>query len=210
MTPYDPQRHHRRSIRLSGYDYTRPGAYFVTMVTYNRVHLFGRVVRGKMELNACGRVAEECWRAIPDHFPHVRLDAFVIMPNHVHGVLWIVESDTSVGAKNFSPLPTPSPQQPPRGTSKTIGSVVRGFKIGVTKWMRENGMDGPVWQRNYYEHIIRNEDALHRIRAYILDNPIRWSLDRENANRTGTDEFDMWFDQYSQGDATPRALDESP
>ena len=192
MTPYDPQRHHRRSIRLPGYDYTQPGAYFITIVTHEQAHWFGRVVDGKMKLNAFGRAAEQCWRAIPDHFPHVRLDEFVMMPNHVHGILWIVE--TTVGAKNFSPLPAKNFSPLPRGTSKTIGSIVRGFKIGVTKIMRENGVDGPIWQRNYYEHIIRDEDALSRIAEYITTNPQRWTLDRENPERTGVDEFDTWFD----------------
>ncbi len=96
------------------------------------------------------------------------------MPNHVHGILWIVE--TIVGEKNFSPLP--------RGTSKTIGSIVRGFKIGVTKIMRENGVVGPVWQRTYFEHIIRDDNSLHRIRHCIAANPVRWAFDRENPAAT--------------------------
>lgn len=105
-----------------------------------------------------------------------------------------------VGAKNFSPLPT---WAPPRGTSKTIGSVVRGFKIGVTKWMRGNGVEGPIWQRNYHEHIIRDEDALRRIGEYIQTNPQRWMLDRENPERVGVDEFDTWLDRYCRGTAPP-------
>ena len=186
---YDPERHHRRSIRLKGYDYSREGAYFVTICTQYRLCLFGEVVDGEMRLNDAGRIAEQCWLAIPNHFPHVALDAFVIMPNHIHGVLWIVGD---VGAKNFSPLP-------PRGTSKTIGSVIRGFKIGVTKWFRENTDIYTVWQRNYYEHIIRTEDALHRIRRYIATNPLRWHLDRENPQRLGEDEFDQWLMSFTKG-----------
>ena len=125
---YNPDVHHRRSIRLHGYDYAQPGAYFVTVCTQNRRCLFGGVMGGAMRLNAAGRVVEKCWHNIPSHFPHVALDAFVVMPNHVHGILRIV--DASVGAKNFSPLQT---GQRPHGTTKTIGSVIRGFKIGVTK-----------------------------------------------------------------------------
>lgn len=102
---YNPEKHHRRSTRLKGYDYSRPGAYFVTIVTQARACLFGDVVGGEMRLNGAGRVAEQCWRDIPIHFPHVTVDAFVVMPNHIHGVLWIVDDDGhSVGAKNFSPL----------------------------------------------------------------------------------------------------------
>ncbi len=193
--PYDPNRHHRRSIRLKGYDYTQPGAYFITIVTYERMPLFGDIVNGEMRLNAIGRVAERCWLDIPSHFPHVALDAFVIMPNHVHGILWIVESPPEtpemVGAKNFLPLPPPSSPpsstERPRGTSKTIGSVIRGFKIGVTKWVRQNTDIYIVWQRNYYEHIIRHERALNAIRQYIIENPRRWQMDRENQARTAPD-----------------------
>jgi REP element-mobilizing transposase RayT len=181
MTRYDPHRHHRRSIRLKGYDYAHPGAYFITLCTHERAHLFGTVVNGEMRLNEAGRVAEQGWRDIPAHFPQVKLDAFIIMPNHIHGVLWI--GGDLVGAKNFSPLPPPSP----RGTSKTIGSVIRGFKIGVTQWFRQNTTINPVWQRNYYEHIIRNERALHAIRRYISENPLRWPLDRYNPNRADED-----------------------
>ncbi len=185
MPPYDPKRHRRRSIRLKGYDYAQPGAYFVTICTHRRAHLFGRVVDGKMVLNALGKIAHQCWLAIPDHFPHTELDEFVIMPNHVHGIIWIVEypagAGGAVGAKDFSPLPRP------RGTSKTIGSIVRGFKIGVTKWARQNTDIHTVWQRNYYERIIRNERALHAIRQYIRANPRRWHLDRYNAAATARD-----------------------
>jgi len=99
---YNPDIHHRRSIRLQGYDYSSPGAYFVTMCTHNRECLFGEIANGKMRLNELGKIASQCWLAIPDHFPHARLGAFVIMPNHVHGIIWIV--DNIVGAKNFSPL----------------------------------------------------------------------------------------------------------
>ena len=205
--PYDPNRHHRRSIRLKGYDYTQPGAYFITIVTYERMPLFGDIMDGEMRLNDIGRVAERCWIDIPSHFPHVELDVFVIMPTHVHGILWIVDADT-VGAKNFSPLPSSpvssppssspvsplppssspsSPTERPRGISKTIGSIVRGFKIGVTQWVRQNTDVHTVWQRNYYEHIIRNEYDLNTIRRYILENPLRWHLDYENPARTGSD-----------------------
>jgi putative transposase len=197
--PYGREKHHRHSIRLPGYDYAQPGAYFVTICTKDRLCLFGEVVAGQMRLNDAGCIVRQCWSDIPNHFPHVQLDAFIIMPNHVHGILVIAHH---VGAKNFSPLPSPphSPLQPPphdhhpRGTSKTIGSVIRGFKIGVTKWFRQNTHIQTVWQRNYYEHIIRTEDALHRIREYIVTNPMRWRLDRENPDRTGRNpDEEMWF-----------------
>ncbi|MGC8857437.1 MAG: transposase [Anaerolineae bacterium] len=158
--------------------------------------LFGCVVDGEMRLNDAGRVAEQCWLDIPAHFPHVQLDAFVIMPNHVHGILWIVGNGNNVGAKNFLPLRLPRrpPSLPPRGTSKTIGSVVRGFKIGVIKWFRQNTSVYAIWQRNYYEHIIRDDLALGAIRSYIAENPLRWHLDQYNPDATGPDPLavDLW------------------
>lgn len=175
---YNPAIHHRRSIRLKGYDYTQAGAYFITICTHNRECLFGEITDGRMQLNHAGIMLEHYWRAIPEHFPHVVLDAFVVMPNHIHGILYI--HDTPVGANNYSPLPSAIPAGMSHGTSKTVGSVVRGFKIGVTKWIRCHTAIHDVWQRNYYEHIIRDDRALQRIRHYIANNPKQWALDREN------------------------------
>jgi putative transposase len=190
VTTYDQNKHHRRSIRLRGYDYSQPGAYYVTITTRHRACLFGDVVNGAMRLNDGGRVAKQCWMAIPDHFPHTTLDAYVIMPNHVHGIIVIAERVADiVGANNYSPLQYPQqpPEMPPpapfRSPSKTIGSMVRGFKIGVTKWFRANTDVYTVWQRNYYDHVIRDERSLNRIRWYILENPARWHDDRENPDR---------------------------
>jgi putative transposase len=183
----DSAAHHRRSIRLQGYDYSSVGAYFVTICTHNRECLFGEIVDAGMVVNDGGRMVQTCWGGIPAHFPHVELDEFVVMPNHFHGILVIV--DSTVGAKNFSPLQPQSPIQNPEpvkrfaGTSKTIGSVVRGVKIGVTKWMRQNTQIHDVWQRNYWEHIIRNETELNQIREYIRNNPVRWELDKLNPAR---------------------------
>lgn len=170
---------YRRSIRLQDFDYSKAGAYFVTICTHERVCLFGEVVDDVMRLNDAGKIAQACWLAIPSHFPDANLNAFVVMPNHVHGIVFIADI---VGAKNFSPVwdNVEPAHNPMRSPSKTIGSVIRGFKIGVTKWFRENGVTGNVWQRNYYEHVIRNEESLSRIRQYIHENPTRWAFDREN------------------------------
>ncbi len=177
--------HHRRSIRLRGYDYSRPGAYFITICTQGHVCLFGNIVKGEMVSNDAGQVARRCWRDIPIHFPHAALDQFVVMPNHVHGIIVIggdddvvgAENEPDVGAENFSPLRS-------AGTSKTLGSMVRGFKIGVTKWMRNKTPIHNVWQRNFYEHIIRDAFELNRIRQYIIDNPGNWAKDNENSSST--------------------------
>ena len=156
MTRYDPEKHHRRSIRLPGFDYARPGGYFVTICTHERGCLFGDVVDGQMVLNEYGRVAESSWQSIPRHFSHVRLDAFVVMPNHVHGVIVIRGRGEAFAAKSVS----------------------------TRKINRIRGTPGiPLWQRNYYEHIIRDEADWNEIRSYISENPLRWELDENHPSR---------------------------
>ena len=178
---YDPIIHHRHSIRLQGYDYSRAGAYFVTICAQKKQCLFGEIVDRQMILNDAGRMVQQCWYHIPAHFPHAELDVFVVMPNHFHGILVLTDRGigVNVGAKNFSPLqPSSPPSKRPVGTSKTIGSIVRGFKIGVTKWVRHHTGVHDVWQRNYWEHIIRNETDMNQIREYIRNNPAQWEMDR--------------------------------
>jgi len=197
----DYPKHNRHSIRLQGYDYAQPGVYFITIVAHDRKCLFGEIVNGNMRMNECGEMAQQCWLEIPNHFPQTQLDEYIIMPDHIHGII-IINDFPIVGAKNFSPLPfdpsprscqsSPQPSEPSpnnmgtkifsplpnttpfRSPSQTIGSIVRGFKIGVTKWMHQNTDIQNIWQRNYYEHIIRNDDELHRIRQYIRNNPQNW------------------------------------
>ena len=167
---YDPEKHHRRSIRLKGYDYSQNGAYFVTVCARNRECVFGEIANGKTDLNSAGEMAQQCWHEIPQHYPFVVLDEFVIMPNHIHGIL-MIENRDDVRANDYSP------QHRPNGTSKTIGAIVRGYKIGVTKWFRTNINTRAVWQRNYYEHVIRSENDLNHTREYILNNPLNWNND---------------------------------
>ncbi|ACF46473.1 conserved hypothetical protein [Prosthecochloris aestuarii DSM 271] len=179
----------RKHLRLSEYDYAQEGAYFVTVCTQDKKCLFGDVVDTAMVLNDAGEMVERCWQEIPVHFPHVALDCFVVMPNHVHGIVFIGDASDIVGAKNFSPLRLSKPcnniqNQKPSGTSKTIGSIVRGFKIGVTKWMRQNTSTHKVWQRNYFERVVRHERELHDVRTYIANNPLKWALDHENPDYT--------------------------
>lgn len=181
---YDPYGHgmpcpNRRSIRLQGYDYTQPGAYFITIVTQDRECLFGEVADGEMRLNEAGRVVEQCWLAIPDHFPRAALDAFVVMPNHIHGIVWIVGARHAVPLPGDVPIPTEQFGKPIPGS---IPTIIRSFKSATTKRINEYRQTPglPVWQRNYYEHIIRDDDELNRIRKYIANNPLQWALDREN------------------------------
>jgi REP element-mobilizing transposase RayT len=190
----DPDRHHRRSLRLPGYDYAATGAYFVTLCTHQRACLFGDVIDGLMALNDLGTRVAASWQAILDHAPGIALDAWVVMPNHLHGILVIassIDGRQSVGAQFIAPgSPTTNAQAsqaaPPavnRTTaSPTLGSIVRAFKARVTVAVNhDQGTSGmPIWQRNYYEHIIRDTTDLDRIRRYIDGNPARWSDDPDN------------------------------
>ena len=181
---YDPQKHHRHSIRLSNYDYTQPGGYFITIVTYRRDCLFGEIIDQEMRFNEFGKIADECWRAIPDHFPHVELGVHVIMPNHVHGIIVINQihsmenSSSNIGARHVSPLPQPSG---PHGSKRgSIGAIVGSFKSAVTRHIGREQNTTNIWQRNYYEHVIRNHEEWDRIHRYIESNPSLWAEDAEN------------------------------
>lgn len=173
---FNPEIHNRQSIRLKGYDYSQPGLYYVTLCCSQRESLFGHIENGIAILNDAGIVAQECWQNIPEHFPNVKLHAYIIMPNHIHGIIEIVyqtkSSPLPVGANDYSPL-----QVTFKSPSKTIGSIIRGFKIGVTKWMRQNTNIHDVWQRNYYEIIIRDDESYQRITNYIFNNPANWKED---------------------------------
>jgi len=171
--------HTRRSIRLQNYDYSQPGAYFVTICAHERADLFGEIAHGEMQLNALGRVAAECWDAIPAHFPDVELDAYCMMPNHFHGIVVITDP---VGATHASPLPNDRSAGPPR---RSLGAIVGSFKSVATKRIRElqHAPALVVWQRNYYEHVIRSDSELNKFRNYIADNPLRWGDDENNPAR---------------------------
>ncbi len=176
---YDPALHHRRSLRLPGYDYREAGAYFLTLVAYRRECLFGEMLDGKVRLSALGEVVAKEWGQTRKIRPEIHLDAFVVMPNHIHGIV-VVRGP--VGAHSRAPRHD-SPYRSPR----SLGSFVAGFKSAVTRRINQvRGMPGiPVWQRNYYEHVIRYEKELNRIRQYIADNPARWADDPENPRNVG-------------------------
>lgn len=189
MTRFNSDIHHRRSVRLKDYDYSRVGAYFVTVCAWQRECLFGEVVDGAMRLNEYGRVVQACWDDLPDHYPHIELDTFAIMPNHIHGIIVLTDTQ-NVGAgsprpETDSPMET-VPQEKGRGTlplqKHTFGQIMGYFKYQSTKHINKirDNPGCPVWQRNYYEHVIRNEDELTRARQYIVNNPLKWELDEEN------------------------------
>ena len=187
----------RRSTRLPGYDYGQPGAYFITVCTQGRACLFGDVVDGEMRLNRLGEMVQWTWHDLPNHNANIRLDAFVAMPNHVHGIIWIVDDPVIVVGATVGAGSEPAPTEPdPTHRAHGLPEIVRQFKTfsarRINQWRNTPGT--AVWQRNYYEHIIRNEASLNRIREYILTNPLRWAVDRENPAATSSDDFDRWLD----------------
>lgn len=179
---YDPQKHHRRSIRLKGYNYSQPGWYFVTICTKNREMLFGEIVDGKTILNEWGMISETEWLKTEEIRKNIKIDQYVIMPNHLHGIIKIVdeEEDIYVRANRNSPQRDTDQSNGFQSPSKTIGAIIRGYKSTVTKKIniRRKTPGTPLWQRNYYERIIRDEPELNRIRKYILENPIIWEKDK--------------------------------
>ncbi len=159
---YDPDKHHRQSIRLRHYDYSQAGAYFVTICVQDRQTLFGSVVDNEMCLNANGLLAQSAWCQLAERFPDIVLDEFVLMPNHLHGILFLP-------SRRF-----------PNDKIFTLGESVRAFKAVITRIIRQNGQSDFAWQRNYFEHIVRDEQDLFRIRQYIANNPATWADDAEN------------------------------
>ncbi len=238
---YDPTKHHRGSIRLRGYDYTSAGAYFVTIVTHDRECTFDNIV--------FRRVVEYNWQQIPRHFPNVELDEWVVMPNHIHGIIIIVNDERN-DARRGEALPqgvskrTPiaisendsnqnlergnaSPQQSPERVAKrtpiaisendsnqnlergnasplhgvergSLGAIVGNFKSITTRRINKirHSRGISIWQRNYYEHIVRDEHDFNRIRAYIIANPAQWTTDRENViacSRVSSTDEEQWY-----------------
>jgi putative transposase len=177
---YNPEIHHRRSIRLKGYDYTQPGAYFITICTYQRMHIFGEVVGGKMDLNEVGKIVWGEWFKTAELRPYVKLyeDEFVVMPNHAHGVIWIED----VGARRRRAR-TDAVEKFGKPVKGSIPTIVRAYESAVTHAVNaaENQRGAVLWQKNYYEHIIRNDRELNNIGWYIVNNPLNWKLDRDNA-----------------------------
>lgn len=165
---YDPRIHHRRSIRLKGYDYSRPGYYFFTTCILDRRCILGDVADAEMRCNELGDAVWAIWRELPLHYPHVCLDAFVVMPNHVHGIIQLVG------------IP-----MPPGKRRHAFPEIVRSFKSFASRDInRLLGTPGDNhWQRDYWEHVVRTQGELERIRRYIQNNPRRWEFDRFHGTR---------------------------
>lgn len=171
---YNPEVHHRRSVRLKNYDYSQSGAYFVTICTHQREHLFGQIQNEEMTLNHCGTIVVNEWLKSEEIREEIILDAWVVMPNHFHGIVFI-ENDSSLKIEKFGH---------PKGLgihpkARSLSTLIGAFKAAVTKQINifRNTPGIPVWQRNYHEAIVRDQKMLHHLRGYIENNPRSWTVD---------------------------------
>jgi REP element-mobilizing transposase RayT len=176
---YDPEIHHRRSIRLQGYDYSQDGTYFVTLCTHNRENLLGEIKNGEMILNEYGKIIAESWEWLGVQYDYVELDAWVIMPNHMHGIIVINQNGGGSGRGGSRTAPT---RTAPPVKTKSLGRLIGAFKTVSTKRINQirKTPGAIVWQRNYWDHIIRDEKSLRNIRNYIINNPLQWEEDENN------------------------------
>jgi len=180
MMRYDSAIHHRHSIRLRDYDYSQAGAYFITICTQNREYLFGDIVDGAMQMNAAGIMVLQTWNQLPQRFSNAALDIVAVMPNHLHGIIFL--------HRRGDPCDRPLPSATKGGTlPDSIGRLVQAFKSITTnqyihgvKEQKWRPFSGRLWQRNYWERIIRDETELENTRAYIQNNPAQWELDELN------------------------------
>ena len=186
MPAYDSNLHHRRTMRLPGYDYAQEGAYFITICTHQRACLFGEVTDGEMALNEIGKIAQDEWLRSATVRAEVVLDAFCVMPNHLHGVV-MIRRDVSaavVGATGRSPLQSERNRVPHAcgPGRRSLGALIAGFKAAATRRINEarSTPGQAIWQRGYYDRIIRDDDELAGITEYVLGNPRSWTADREN------------------------------
>lgn len=171
---FDPEKRHRRSIRLKEYDYSQPGAYSITIFTRDRECLFGETSDGTMELNDIGQIAYRCLEDIPNRYPTLAIDVITRMPNHVHGIILL-------GVQFIAPDTIENRQFDSEDVinhTPALGNVIRAFEAIPTRQIRQFANPGFGWQRNYYEHIVRNEKSLNSIRQYIAKNPLNWDEDK--------------------------------
>jgi putative transposase len=214
----------RRPLRLKTYDYSKPGGYYITICSEKRLPWFGNIINGTMVLSDAGLLVEKWWHRLVSKFSPIELDAFVVMPNHVHGIIFIIGENSSdpVGADPcVRPAPSMNVGEDPcvrpapsmnvgadpcvRPCRPSLGRMLQWFKTMTTNQyiagVKQAGwhpFPGRLWQRNYYEHVIRDEKSLDCIREYVNTNPLRWHLDRENKSALGKDDFDDWLASYNK------------
>jgi putative transposase len=171
-------------MRLKGYDYTQPGYYFVTICTYRRKELFGKIAGEEMRLNEYGLIVKKCWEEIPAHFSNVNLDYFIIMPNHIHGIIEITDCQNSVEERHASLLQNMDDLDISPGVKRgSLGAIIGSFKAAVTRQINLSNkpLNVKIWQQGYFDHIVRKETSLDMIRKYIENNVLQWYLDHDES-----------------------------
>ena len=214
---FNPKIHHRKSIRLKNYDYSQTGFYFITLCCQNHKYLFGEIVGEKMILNVAGKMIENIWNEIPIYYNGFNPHEFIVMPNHFHGIIEILwDKGQPVGAGPRACPTIVENKGQPQGVAPTtainpttLGDIVHRFKTLTTKryingvknnnWQR---FDGKLWQRNYWEHIIRNENEYQDITEYIINNPLKWDIDK--LNNDNTNKIMESQNQYSVSNSCPK------
>ncbi len=172
--------HNRKSARLQNYDYSQSGYYFVTICTQNRVNYFGEIDRDRMKISHVGQIATDCWWNIPEHFDNAALDEFVVMPNHIHGILVIKQRHAMMSSKQNVVNNDRYSLRRPRNM-QLLSKIISQYKSSVTRILRKQSIAHPFrWQNSFYDHVIRNDESLDDIRTYIKNNPLNWALDEEN------------------------------
>ena len=177
----------RRLLRLQGYDYSQAGGYFITLCASDRAHLFGQITDSKTQLSPVGELARRTWLNLPEWFPYVELDCYVIMPNHIHGVLLLLPEDRTrvvvVSSRNEDSAHVDRDHHKAGTLEKSLGAVIQAYKSGVTRECNQHsGEKSRLWQRGYYDHVIRDERGLERIREYVTWNPARGNSTRRTCN----------------------------
>ncbi len=179
---YNPQIHHRRSIRLKDYDYSQEGAYFVTICTHERHEFFGKIIDGTMRLEERGKIAQNVWYTLPASFPGIDLDHCIVMPNHIHGIIVRTESTEAKPSSSMETSPTEKnalqQYRSAPNRSQSLKEIMRAYKSRVSHDIHTSNTPDFGWHREYYDHIIRNTRELEFIRAYIVNNPQKWHQDK--------------------------------
>lgn len=204
---YDSKKHHRKSIRLKGYDYSKAGAYFITICTQNRECILGKIIDQSLVLNDAGMMVKKWWMELNKKYPEIMTDEFVIMPNHFHGIIQLMNPTDSTRSHPNNHIVGADlrvcPNEQGGHTGPPLHGVIQWFKTMTTneyiRNVKESGwkpFPGKLWQRNFYEHIIGNDRRLNTIRKYIKNNQFHWEFDIENPNEKPNEEKNRFWKTF--------------
>ena len=194
----ESQKRQRKSIRLKEYDYTTKNLYFITICTHNHEHLFGKIIDGNIRLNDLGRIAEKEWLKTKEIRKNITIDYYVVMPNHIHGIINIIDTIQADHVESDTEHRVPTYERFGRSIPNSISTIIRSYKSAVTKKINElrKTYKKKIWQSRFYDRIIRNENELNKIRKYILNNPLKWHYDKENQNNIPVEEKRKFWKEF--------------